>query len=632
MAQLIRRDFLNGVAWLGVGSALHPLQALAAVADADVYPPALTGLRGAHPGSFEAAHALAWGAAADSRPIVAQPEAFDLIVIGAGISGLSAAYFYRQQVKRDARILILDNHDDFGGHAKRNEFTVDGQTLISYGGSQSFDTPRDYSQTAARLLRELGVDLPQLERAYDSGFFARHGLGSGVFYDAAGFGRSALLRSGLPLLYSSAQQSKYWVPGLKTTAEFAATLDQAPLSAQQRKQLRQVLAGSDQASTYFRGAQGSRRFYEQSYVQYLNAVYGITDAALLTLLSMPLDEDAALGGSGVSLPLALEGGLLGLPSARRMARWLNAPDLLPEEEDPGQAYVHHFPDGNASLARLLVQRLVPRVATLTSAAQAVSTRFDYSQLDSPDQAVRIRLSSLAVRADNTAQGATVDYLRDGQRWAAHAPQVVMAGWHMPAARIIPSLAPQQKAAMRANVKMPLVYAQVALRRWHAVQRSGVAAAYCPGAYFQFVQMDFPVALGSYQPRREPDSPVVLLMIRMPCPPLVEAPVVDLLRQGRADLLASDFATFETNIRQQLSAMYGAGGFDAARDIAAITLNRWPHGYVYEGAQYDGQSAHVLASRRHGNIAMANADSAGLAYADAAIDAAWRAVQELKSAA
>ncbi|BEV71737.1 NAD(P)/FAD-dependent oxidoreductase [Paludibacterium sp. THUN1379] len=631
MHDITRRDFLNGLAWAGICGALAPLGALAASGPAADYPPALTGMRGAHPGAFETAHALAWGGKPDFGPVSGPVEQYDLIVIGAGISGLSAALYYRDLVKADARILILDNHDDFGGHAKRNEFSIDGRTCLSYGGTQSFDDPASYSKQAADLLRRVGINLTRLEDAYDLDFFSRHQLSSGIYYDPADFGRAALLRSGLPTSSPVAADIRGWVPGLQLPPSFASTLSQAPLSSAQRSKLQQVLSPGRAAMQYFQGDQGEQRLYGQSYLSFLRRVYGIEDKALLKLLSMTLAEEAALGGNGVSLALAQEGGLLGLPDGNWLAKQLEDDSLAPDDErEDDEGYVYHFPDGNASLARLLVQKLVPGVARFDTPEQCLTARFDYARLDRPDQPVRIRLSSMAVQADNQSGGTYVRYLQNGRLHEARARHTVMAGWHMMAAHIIPSLSPNQKAAMRANIKMPLVYAQVALRNWQPIARSGVAAAYCPGSYFQYVQMDFPVSMGAYQPRRAPDQPHVLLMARMPCPPFGEGSVADLLRQGRADLLATDFAQFEQQIRQQLTGMYGPHGFDANKQIAAITVNRWPHGYVYEDARYQGKPAHLLASKRHGNIVMANADAAGRAYTDAAIDMAWRAVQALKA--
>jgi len=637
MPNITRRDFLNGVA-LVAGAALMPTGGAAQAESASAYPPAMTGLRGSHPGAYETAHDLAWAGQREFGALAGPPEDYDLIVIGAGISGLSAAHFYREQVKADARILILDNHDDFGGHARRNEFKLPGgETLLTYGGTQSFDSPEDYSAVAAGLLKDMGIDLDRLAQSYDLTFFQRHGLTMGIYYDAASFGRAALVASGRPTRRKASYYARYWVPGLAAAPEFFDTLDQTPLSEAQRQALTLLVKNAPKTLARFKGDEGESRFYGENYVRFLREAHGIKDEAVLKLLSMPMAEEAALGGVGVSLPLALEGEFLGLPDGGALARLLEDEDLEPDPAedgeddtaDAGDAYVHHFPDGNATLARLLVARLIPAVAKVASPEDCVTAQFDYGRLDQPDQPVRLRLSALAVEAGNRDGGSTVRYVRGGKLHEAQARHTVMAGWHMLAAHIIPDLDAAQKEAMRANIKMPLVYAQVVVRNWQAIKASTVAAAYCPTSYFQFVQMDYPVAMGGYAPKRDPESPVVLLMIRMPCPPLDEAPVPDLLRQGRYEVLGTDFATYEEQIKQQLGGMYGGHGFDAARDIVAITVNRWGHGYVYEDAEYKGEPAHVAASRRHGHIVMANADATGSAYTDAAIDAAMEAVLALK---
>jgi spermidine dehydrogenase len=225
---MLRRDFLNGallgagMPWLGAAHAQTP------------YPPGLAGLRGSHPGSMDLAHERAWSGATD----VPAPETtaqYDLVVVGAGISGLATAYYYQRALRKDARILILDNHDDFGGHARRNEFTVQGRRILSYGGTQSLDTPENYSAVAMGLMRELGVDLVTLRRAYDLDYFRRHRLGLGMFYDADTFGRDVLLSSSLPPEPPSFY-ARHYVPGIGVPPAFARPC-QAPLSPVQRAQL-----------------------------------------------------------------------------------------------------------------------------------------------------------------------------------------------------------------------------------------------------------------------------------------------------------------------------------------------------------------------------------------------------------
>ena len=131
-------------------------QAAMATLSPSYYPPARTGLRGSHPGSSESAHERAWGGRSDWGPTTKLSETYDLIVVGGGLSGLSAAYFYQQEHGRDKKVLILDNHDDFGGHAKRNEHTLNGHMLLGEGGSESLEYPHEFRETVRASLKRSG--------------------------------------------------------------------------------------------------------------------------------------------------------------------------------------------------------------------------------------------------------------------------------------------------------------------------------------------------------------------------------------------------------------------------------------------------------------------------------------------
>jgi len=202
--------------------------------------------------------------------------------------------------------------------------------------------------------------------------------------------------------------------------------------------------------------------------------------------------------------------------------------------------------------------------------------------------------------------------------------------------MIPYLCPQlpetQKAALRYLVKVPLVYTNVALTNWQAFAALGVSAIHCPGSYHSSVRLNPVTDIGSYRSPRSPDEPILVRMVRAPCfSGLSER---DQHRTGRAELLRTSFATFEEKIRDQLGRMLGPGGFDPARDITAITVNRWPHGYAYEyNPLFDpdwqrGEAPHEVGRARFGPITIANSDAAAAAYTDAAIDQAYRAAEEL----
>src|SRR4051812_2422772 len=230
--KITRRDFLNGVA-MTAGASLLPADVLAWQGE-DVpqgspkyYPPALTGLRGSHPGSFETAHSLRDGTFWDGAEKPADTgERYDLVVVGGGISGLAAANFYRRKAGHEARILILDNHDDFGGHAKRNEFRVGDRTLQCFGGTYSIESPLPYSEVAKGLIRELGIEVSSFSRYSNEGMYHAEGLYPSIFFDKATYGSDKLVTNPAP---HPGIESRDLKPGPDAWKKFTA---EAPLSAE----------------------------------------------------------------------------------------------------------------------------------------------------------------------------------------------------------------------------------------------------------------------------------------------------------------------------------------------------------------------------------------------------------------
>jgi spermidine dehydrogenase len=611
--KISRRDFLQA----GAASTLLPGMSAAAAAD---YPPLKTGLRGSHDGSFEAAHALGREGQRD-WPAASGSEAYDLVVVGAGVSGLAAAYYYRQH-HPEARILILDNHDDFGGHAKRNEFVVDGKRLIGYGGSQTMEAPSAYSTVAKDLLKALAVDVDGFEQAFDTDFYGRNGLSSRLFFDAATWGRNALvpadalLQSGFLELDNSG-------------ASIAEALAAMPLTTEERTQLDNLLTVSEDRIPEVPLSEVVDYLGSISYGKFLREHAGLTSERLLAYLQpMP----AGYFGVGTDAVPALDCMLFGLPGLNKTgipgAAWLGrqAVNLL---SDP---YIHHFPDGNASIARGLVRSLIPEIAPAGSAADLVRAEFDYSQLDRADHNVRIRLRSTALDVRNTASGVRVLYSRGGRSFEARAGKSVLACYNMMIPYLCPDLPKAQRAALKSLVKVPLVYSNVALGNWRSLKKAGAGMVFTPGAFHDYFMIDFPVSLGGYQFSTSEDDPVVLhFSAALTAPGL---PPRDQHRAGRARLLATPFEAIERDLRQTLAGALGPSGFDPAADIAAITVNRWPHGYAYGyNPLFDpdfasGQAPHEIGRAKFGNIVIANSDAGARAYLDEAVDQAHRAVGEL----
>ena len=611
-----RRDFLNGVA-LTVAAGITPEAQIAA--QPAHYPPALTGLRGHHVGSFETAHALALENLVfpvDSAPI---EERYDLVVVGGGISGLAAAWFYRRAMPQ-ARILVLDNHDDFGGHSKRNEFTFNGQLIIGYGGSEAIQSPQTlWNKVAKDLLHDLNVDIGQFDTAFDHKLYASLGLSRAVFFAREAFGRDALV-SGDPHTLSGDNETQP-LGNAKPMAEFIAGF---PVSDASKAQL---LALYDVSRDPLAGKaleEKLKLLKITSYRDYLTKICGCSEEAANCFQGRTL-EFYGLGCDSVPAADAHEMGYPGFAGLKLPG------GSAPEWKEP---YIYHFPDGNASLARLLVRSLIPAVAPGHSMEDVILAPFDYSKLDIDGQSVRIRLDSTCVHVSNAGDRVHVAYVRRGALHRIETRHAVLACFNMIIPYIMPELPPPQRAALAQNVKIPLVYTNVLVGNWQPWASLGVHDISAPMSFHSRVKLDFPVTLDGYHHPRDPAGPILLHLVHVPSHPKQALDARTQFRIGRGKLLTMTFNDFEERIRDELDRMLGKGGFSSARDITAITVNRWSHGYSYvANSLFDRDDyTDVLkeARRTVGRVAIANTDAGGDAWAHYAIDQAERAVRELVS--
>jgi spermidine dehydrogenase len=300
-------------------------------------------------------------------------------------------------------------------------------------------------------------------------------------------------------------------------------------------------------------------------------------------------------------------------------------------------YNFHFPDGNATIARLLVSRLVPEVFPGEPTLESIVTaRANYQALDQPDHATRIRLKSTVVHVEHldgrpSSNGVRVVYLKDGRAHQVAADNVVMACFNNIIRFIVPSLPESQKQALAYPSKVPLYYTNVLLRNWEPWKKLGVKAILAPNGYHTFSMLNIPVSLGEYRCPTDPREPMVVWMVRNPNKPGLSRK--DQQRAARAEMLSTPFEKIEGEIRSQLDRMLGPGGFDARRDILDLTVNRWAHGYAYtydtlgDPDLPDAERPHVIGRRAFGRIAIANADAGAAAFTNVAIDQAQRAIQD-----
>jgi len=604
---ITRRDFLNGTQ-IAAGVALTaPLLQACGIEpdefalDQNYYPPIKTGLRGAHEGSWETMHARVMGEEWATGQV---EDTYDLVVVGGGISGLSAAWFYRK-AKPDARILILDNHDDFGGHAKRNEFQIDGETRIGYGGTEAIDTPSHYSNEAIGLLRDIGVKTERFYDYYDQELYADRDLSKAIFFDKETFGEDKLVRG----------------YGQRPWHEFAAEM---PVSEAARRDFIRVQTSTQD---YMPGLSFDEKYEilrRTSYESFLRDYCKVSEEVIniykrwgMSFWCVGIDEVPTTDIQ------SYDGGMPGVEHTLKRTGYRN--------DEP---YIFHFPDGNASVARLIVRALKPAAVPGSTMEDVVTAQVRYDMLDRVGDPINIRLNSTAVHVSNSMGGdaSEIVYVRAGISHKVRAAKCILACYNSAIPYLCPEMTAAQKEALRYNVKAPLVYTKVLVPNWRPFAELGMDFVFYTSGFYKQVELAYPVSIGDYQKSATPDDPMILHMCHVPWVPDMQGP--EQWREGRRRILTTSFETFEDHVKTQLNQALSGAGFDADTDISAITVNRWPHGYAYDADAFwepvyasESDKPWVRGRQPFGNIHIANSDAAAAANTNAAISEAYRAVSE-----
>ncbi|NQY10012.1 MAG: NAD(P)/FAD-dependent oxidoreductase [Flavobacteriales bacterium] len=612
MSKITRRDFINGTL-MAAGATMLPIgctnDAVINKLDPLYYPPALTGLRGSHAGSNTHAHARAWSQKSDWGSTSKLNETYDLVVVGGGLSGLAAAYFYQEKHGKDKKTLILDNHDDFGGHAKRNEHTVDGTFLLAHGGSQSIVEPKLASAEVNRLFKEVGVFPERFETAYDHVFFKKNNLGAVTYFNKKVFGEDKIVK------HPFCNYPNY-VQGIimrgKTTNEEAA--QQAPLSETGKEQLLRVLNGGLHVLDV---PENEMEQYQQnnSYFDYLKNTLGVNDPGVLRMARHSALDWGTKGADIMSLQEAIVAGAMGFK--------------IRDVYDENNKYIYHYPDGNAGIARAIVKHLIPEVAKGNNAEELVLAKFKYAELDKPNNTTRIRLNSTVINVQHIgdskdAEQVGVKYMQDDKAYEVKGNNVIMACYNMMVPHIVPNLPAEQAKALSKQNKSVVIYTSVGVKNWKAMKELEIGMAMSPGNMFQTVYMDFPISVGEYDYTKTTDAPCIIQMISCPYGETVGAPRDEQIREARHKMLSLKFEDYEAEIRAHLTGMFPKELFDFDRDVESITINRWAHGYPAPGPAGSLEKAR----QPFGRITIANADCSGIPDLKNAMDEAYRAVSEL----
>lgn len=352
-----------------------------------------------------------------------------------------------------------------------------------------------------------------------------------------------------------------------------------------------------------------------TYFDYLKNTLGVDDPGVLRMARHSGLDWASSGTDVMSIRSAKSCGALGF-----------APKAVYDKEN---AYIYHFPDGNASIARALVKKMIPKVAKGNNAEELVLSKFKYAELDKSSNAVRIRLNSTVVKVEHggdpkNSNEVFVNYINDNKSYQVKGKRVVMACYNMMIPHIINGLPENQAAALRLQSKSPLQYTTVGLKNWRAMKEMEIGMAMSPGNMHQAVLMDFPVSMGGYEYTKTPDDSCVIQMISCPYGETIGAPALEQYREARYKMLRLRFKDYEEEIRAHLNGMLPNDLFNFDKDVESITVNRWGHGYTVGGP---GDSVKI-GRKPFGLITIANCDSAPGADAKTAIDMASRAVNEL----
>ena len=540
-------------------------------------------------------------------------EHFDLVVVGAGFAGITTAYTYLKH-QPDARVLIFDNHDMFGGEARMNEFEVDGYTLWGPQGSTGAVWPLEgakkigmYSQMWEEL--ELPTEFvwqeatnSTLKIPYDT-YSPMH-----LSWETTDLG---WFHDGHDMAVNPWKNRFRDVP-------ISDTLKQDLLWMEVYRQPPERDDWAEWLDT-------------MTYKEFLVNEMGIDNEGVDDYLN---PFAAAMGcGLGVDAISAYQAFNFVQPGVMQYGRMLGSGDATD--------YVHlaSFPGGNTGILRHLVHRIIPDAfGDATTLTEIISNPVDRDALDRKGRPARIRLSSLVVNVRHDGPAATagqvhVTYLGDDKMRRLTADKVVMCGQQHLNKRVVSDLPDHYVEAMGQFMHSPMMVINVALTNWRFMEKLGVASVRWFGdSLGWFTTLRRQMILDGEEPMPlDPDKPTVLTMYNSFCIPGM--PVKEQTVAARMRMFAMNYADIEKGVKEQFTKMFAQGGFDAERDIAGIVVNRQGHAYVVTPPGFffgkDGAPAPSDVIREpFGRIGFAHAELLGYQMWEGAVHEGERAAEQM----
>ncbi len=497
-------------------------------------------------------------------------ESYDLVIIGGGFAGLSAARTFLREARPGQTCLILENHALPGGEAKRNEFFVDGYKITGPQGSNLTVVPSVRGDWYDGLFNDLEIPRHpefQVLEGYKGDLrlsptnylpmlgIAEQAASAGYFFDKKTFDL----------------EESYWdidssQNGYTNTA----------FSAAEKADLKRLREGT---GVNMAGDDWPQWLDSITYQEYLKDTLNI-QPRVIKLLDITLTTTAGMGCSAISARYAMMSALPGFDKGFSGKSLYRVPS-----DDKEIAGIFSFPGGNDAIYRLMLKKVLPNAISGGKSFEEIhDSTYQFENFDNPGNPTRVRLNSTAVRVEHDidparANSVTVYYQIKGKVYRVKAKGVVSAvgGWVNK--YIIQDLPGEYEDAFDQLVHGSNMVVNVALRNWKPMAKLGVSAChfFTNNGLGGFCNIRRPMVFGDNQSPLDPEKPVVLTFYAGFSKPGL--PAKEQAAAIRWELMSKTYADIEASVRQLLTTMFGSLGFDDEKDIAGIIVNRWGHSYV-----------------------------------------------------